>query len=82
MKNPTRLKQVLLNHLLHDQFFVSQRKLARKGSVKTVGGSRLLVAKTSEGQVLIGDNKAEIIVPNRPGNNGVVHIISSVLPFF
>lgn len=76
LDNPDKLKAVVLNHILHGPLFVSQKKLEREGSLKTLGGGRLPIAHTYAGLTV---GKAKIVVPNRPGNNGVVHVIDTVL---
>ena len=76
LDNPEKLKAVILNHVIHGSLFIGQKKVEREGSLKTLGGGRLRIVQ-SHGELTVG--KAKVVVPNRPGNNGVVHVINQVL---
>ena len=47
--------------------------------MKSVGGCLIPFQKTADGKMLIGSNGAHAFFPNRPGSNGVNHIIDKVI---
>lgn len=81
LKDPSRLKNFLLNHLLPKALFIKNDKNPTIGLLKTMGGASIPYKKNTEGKVTVGSNGAKIVFANRPGNNGVVHIINKVIEF-
>ena len=80
MSDPSKLKQLVLNHLLPTALFIDEKnKVPLVGVLKTAGGSFISFRKTSDGKMVIGKNGATAIFPNRPGNNGVNHIIDKII---
>ncbi len=79
MKNPKKLKQIMLNHLLPNPLFINYDKIPVTGSLQTVGGASIPFRKTADGKMKVGVNGANIILPNRPGNNGVNHVIDQII---
>ncbi len=80
MANPKKLRQLVLNHLLPNALFVDvNTKVPASGFLKTAGGSFLPFRKTADGQMLVGTNSAKVFLPNRPGNNGVNHLVDKVI---
>ena len=79
MKNPKKLKQIVLNHLLPNPLFVNYDKIPVTGSLQTVGGASIPFRKAADGKMKVGVNGANIILPNRPGNNGVNHVIDQII---
>ena len=81
MSNPSKLKQLLLNHMLPNALFIKDGKIPMSGCLKTIGGASIQFRKSSDGVVRVGMNKAKVLFSNRPGNNGVNHIIDQVIVF-
>ena len=81
ISNPSKLKQLLLNHVLPNALFIKDDKIPMSGFLKTIGGASIPFQKSSDGVVTVGMNKAKILFANRPGNNGVNHIIDQVIVF-
>ena len=73
------MRQLLLNHILRGAFFVSDEKAPLRGLLQTVGGAYIPFEKTADGQMTAGINKAKLIFPNRPGSQGINHIIDAVI---
>ena len=81
MRNPARMKRFLLNHMLPNSLFIKEDRVPVNGFLQTVGGLHIPFRKTADGQITVGVNRARIIFANRPGNNGVNHIIDQVIMF-
>lgn len=81
LRDTNKLKQLVLNHLLPGVYFVNDQKVPLRGTLQTLGGASIPFEKTADGQMTVGKNKAKLIFPNRPGNNGVNHIIDKVIMF-
>jgi len=79
MMNPQKLKKILLNHMLPKALFIKEDMVPESGVLKTVGGAFIPFRKTADGKITVGANAARVIFPNRPGNNGVNHIIDGVI---
>jgi len=81
MKDSSRLNKLLLNHMLPNALFIKNDMKPTNGLLKTIGGASIPYKKNTEGKVTVGSNGAKILFANRPGNNGVVHIINKVIEF-
>ena len=75
LANPAALRNVLRYHVVVDR--VTQADLVRIGGALTALGETVTVTSTASGQVKV--NGANIIQPNIPATNGLIHIIDQVL---
>ena len=81
MRNPKALRKLLLNHMVPKALFIKEDKEPEAGFFKTAGGATIPFRKTADGKITVGMNEAKVIFPNRPGNNGVSHVIDQVIMF-
>lgn len=81
MRNPKALRKFLLNHMIPKALFIKEDKELESGFFKTAGGANIPFRKTADGKITVGMNEAKVIFPNRPGNNGVSHVIDQVIMF-
>ena len=80
MNDSSRLQKFLLNHMLPEALFIKNDKIFKSGFLETIGGAFIPFEKSADGGlVTVGENRAKILFSNRPGNNGVNHVIDQVI---
>lgn len=80
MNDSSELENFLLNHILPKALFIKNDKIFKSGFLETIGETLIPFEKSAgDGIVTVGENRAKILFSNRPGNNGVNHIIDQVI---
>jgi len=81
MNDSSQLQKFLLNHMLPKALFIKNDKTFKSGFLETIGGAFIPFEKSADdgGLVTVGENRAKILFSNRPGNNGVNHVIDQVI---
>lgn len=80
MNDPFQLEKFLIDHMLPKALFIKNDNISISGFLETIGGGFILFEKSADvGLVTVGENRAKILFANRPGNNGVNHVIDQVI---
>ncbi len=72
------LDLLLRYHMIRGAEYKASLSLQRYG-VLTFSGQPLLLATTGNGTLLLGEDRVEVVEPDIPAINGVVHVIDEVL---